>query len=241
MKSGVPASFRGEREERHRRGHRRHPPQRLPERRVLLEEEPDHRQEQQEVARIGDAHAPGVVAHREDAAQAIFVIISLIEAVAAVLGDVVHRDPDRISFGEKGDVGPVVERTAGPLVEGQRRRRLVVQFIGRRRLSFAQVDAAARAEKERNQRPRQDDDEADVKAQGPQPFGRSRLHQVNQPGYGCDGPKDNEQRTVVEPLESHGRPVQPFDDGGGHHHRDEDRRRAKGQILASSFHAIERD
>jgi hypothetical protein len=30
-----------------------------------------------------------------------------------------------------------------------------------------------------------------------------------------------------------------FDDGGGHHHRDKDRRRAKGQILASSFHSAE--
>ena len=192
------------------------------------------------------------MAHREDAAQAIFVIISLIEAVTMVLGDVVHRDPDSISFGEKGDVGPVVERAPGALVivdgerlqpdaEGQLHRSLVVQFIVRGGLSFAQVDAAARAEEERDQRPGQNDHQTDVKAHGPQPLGRTLHHQVNQPGDGRDGPKNDEQRTVVEPLESHGRPVQPFDDGGGHHHRDEDRRRAERQILASSFHAIERD
>ena len=93
-------------------------------------------------------------------------------------------------------------------------------------------------EEERDQRPRQNDDQADVKAHGPQPLGRTRHHQVNQPGDGRDGPKEDEQRAVVEPLERHGRPVQPFDDGGGHHHRDEDRRRPEGQILASSFHAV---
>ena len=54
-----------------------------------MEEEAQHAYQKKEVSVISDAYAPGVVRNGKDAAFAVFVIIGLIEAISAVLADVV--------------------------------------------------------------------------------------------------------------------------------------------------------
>ena len=234
-------------EKRHGRRHGRDPLERSPEGRVLLEEEPNHRQEQDEIAGIGDAHAPGVMAHGQDAALPVLVVIGLVKAVAPVLGDVVHGNRNRLTFGEKGDFGTIVGRHLGTVVvldgelvqpDAERKfvHRLVLEFEGPFRLPFPEMDHPGFAEDIRHERTEEDHDEAHVQGHRDHPLGRSVQDQVDQPRHGRHRPEGDEQRIVVKHVKGNGRAFEFLDDGGGHHHHDEDRRRAVGEVFASSFH-----
>ena len=106
---------------------------------LLLHEKEQHAEEQTEVTGIGHTDAVGVVGHRKEGAETVFIETGLIETVVAETADVVHRNggPTRLRTLFKELKGAdVVHRREGAFVV------LQVEFLkgdGKRELGFASL------------------------------------------------------------------------------------------------------
>ena len=205
---------------------------------VLLKEEPDHAYEQQGVSGVGDAHAPGVAAHGQDASLQVFVVIRLVETPAPVLEDMVHRDGDGPPFADQ--LGHVIRDVPGSgivfdteLLQFQReRKRTLLSVIVRETgclHAVAEVDLAADAGQVRDQRSREDQHQGQVEPQGEGLAEGTAPPKQPQSGNGRQAPEREEDGMVVNAGERHLRPVQAFYHGGGGHQDDEHGQRAEAQ------------
>ena len=213
-----------------------------------LEEETDHRDQQQQIAGIGDAHAPGVMADRQDGALHILIEIRLVEPVTPVFVDMVHGNlhvfpgipvnTDQLRSVIGRGFRTFIELHP-ELLQFQRKRQFrrppVLQHIYGRRLAAAQVDLTGATPQEGHQGPEQDDRERQMQQKRKETFLHLADQHPAQAGNRQDRPQGDEQRVVVDDTEGRIGSLQPFKDRGSHHQHDEDCQRSICEIFYNRF------
>ena len=217
--------------------------------RSFLEEEADHRDEQQEIPAIGDSYAPGIVGNGKDAPLEVLVVVSLIETEPSIFEDMVHGDGERLPGREYRHLAPVVHGSAGvgitlygelvqPQGERQFHSRAVLKFDLAAFFSGTQADAAADTRQMGDQGAGQDQDKGDMQQEGENTLVATLVNKIRHAADGHDSPEYEEKRTVIEVAERIIGSTKLFKDRGSHHHDDDGCQRPIAQVLGCFLHTI---
>ena len=211
----------------------------LPESGSSLEEIPDEGQQQQRIARVGNANAPRVVVDGQDGC--ILLKSGLEEAVPAYAGDMVHGYLQLAAIGLHKTlvVGSCLRAGIALNLKALQHQRAgkgllaaVFPCPGGYRFPFRESHVAFFTGDMREERAAQNEGERHMDALREKAFHAAEGIEPADRRY-C--PEDKENGVVIDPGEGCVAAVQFFKDGGSHHQKDVDCHRPKTNDLKEGF------
>ena len=215
---------------------------------VLVDQQPEHGEEKQPIAHVGEQNTVGVVGHGEDSAFEVVIVGRLVEAVALPPPDAVHRHHHRL---RTTDTKPTLVVAwgvgAGIVLDAEvgerhfKRERVHLPPVvkeGARGFALAQMKHPARRGEGSGERPGENDEKSRVKQQRRRAPPQAFAHDEPRAGDSKRCPKEAKGEAVVDVCVGDGRTEAVLDKSGddqdGHHHDDEEEGKFRKR---GSFHS----